>query len=1086
MDKESKLNRNRFVGKKRFLFYLFVLLSSVVFAQNKNLVTGTVVDSKGDPVIGAMVLDKSKKTSGTITDINGNFSLKVASYPAQFTVTYIGMKPKEFVARSSNSIRIALEDAPTMLDEVVSTGYATSKRIDLTGAVSSISEKVLKDIPVNDALDAIKGRVSGLNIVRSDGSPDADYAITLRGGGSITQDNTPLFIVDGFQVNDIKDIPPRDILSIDVLKDAASTAIYGSQGANGVILITTKRGQTGRTNITFTSQLGFNKVYNLTPVLSPYEYVYYQRELDQSDGFFSNYGLWSDLNIYKAKKGSDWQNQLFGTTGIQQSYNFSINGGDKTMNYNVSYTHDDENYTLKSSNYYRDNLSVKFNRELNKNLHFDFSSRLSTRVVSGPSVSSGAKLSACVKYAPVKTLNDLSADDIIAGSEDMTSSDGLGTIYDPYSDITNTYSKVNYYLQNYNSGITWDILRNFKFRTQGQISLNRDYSDQISLVGTKDATNNGGMPLATRTDIKGQSWQIQNILTYENTFNRKHRVSAVAGQEATSFQTNYMYAYSKYYPTDFTANDILAMWSYGGSQTASTTIGEPTRTSSYFGRVNYTYDNRYLFTFTARADGKNVFAPEHRWGFFPGAAFAWRVNQEKFLQNQKDWLSNLKLRLSYGEVGNARVSPNWRQELSPQTTQNQMLYINESQTNVLISSKVLYNKDLTWETKISENVGLDFGLFNEKISGTVELYNDINDNLIMSVAIPPHSGYTSQYQNIGQTSNRGVEVTLNANLINKKSFQFSGNFNIAFNQNRVDRIDSHGGNFNSVSGVAWDYGNNEYLVQVGRPLGLMYGYVSDGMYTFDDYAFNQSTKSWVLNPGVADISTLTGSDFLGNGPGHIKVKDISGPNGVPDGKITEDDRTIIGNAQPKFTGGFGFNMSFKNFDCSALFNFKYGGDILNATKVQYTSYLYTRKYQNLSTQMDMAHRFTTIDPATGLNIYSGANANPELLKQINQNATMWNPFLNRTIFTSWVVEDGSYIRFSNFTVGYTLPQKLTKKFLIEKFRLYATGNNIYCWSKYTGQDPEVSMNTRNPMTPGIDNNAYPKSRTLVLGANITF
>lgn len=394
----------------------------------------------------------------------------------------------------------------------------------------------------------------------------------------------------------------------------------------------------------------------------------------------------------------------------------------------------------------------------------------------------------------------------------------------------------------------------------------------------------------------------------------------------------------------------------------------------------------------------------------------------------------------------------------------------------------MYNRNLTWETKISKNIGLDFGFFNEKLSGTIELYHDITKDLIMQVQIPSNSGFTTQFQNVGQTSNKGIELTLNSNIVSKKGFQLNANFNIAFNKNSVDQIDNKGGAFNNQSsGIGWDYGRNEYLVQVGKPLGLMYGYVADGMYTFDDFTFDNTAKKWVLNSGVTDVSTLLNSGNL-YGPGHMKLKDLDG-----DGKITEaNDRTIVGCAQPDFVGGFGLNSTWKDFDFSVLFNFSYGGDLLNGSKVQYTTYMLSRKFQNLSTDMDLEHRFSTIDPSTGSNIYYGTTANPDLLREVNKNASIWHPLTNRSVFSSWVIEDGSYLRLGNMTLGYTLPSTLTQKALIQKFRLYVTGNNIFCLTKYTGQDPEVTMNTKNPMTQGVDFNAFPKARTLVFGANITF
>ncbi|MFT3738119.1 MAG: TonB-dependent receptor [Breznakibacter sp.] len=1054
--------------------------------QTKGIpVSGTVTDDQGMGLPGVTIIIKGTSI-GVITDMNGNY--KVADAPSNGTLVFssIGFASQEIPISGKSVINVGMKEESIGLNEVVAIGYGTAKRKDLTGSVSTVDLEQLKDIPATSALQSIAGRMAGVNVTVTEGSPDAEIKIRVRGGSSITQDNSPLYIVDGFQVKSINDIPPGDIESIDVLKDASSTAIYGSQGANGVILVTTKSGREGKSEISFNSYIGFKKVYNLTDVLSPYEFVYYQRELDPGasvtgTAFFGNYGTWEDLDIYKSKKGTDWQDELFGHTGLQQNYNISLSGGDKSLRYNLSYTRDDEDFIMLNSEYKRDNVNLRLTKEFGKKLTIDFSSRTTNTNVSGPSVSSGKKLRDAIKYAPVFSLSYVPLD-AIGSDEDVTSAETLSALNDPIYNTVNEYKEQYQFSSVFNVGLTWKIMKGLSYSSKGSYGYRKDQTDNIWLKNTGQASSNGGQPVAERTFYLGDSWSFQNTLNYNFNVDDVHDFKLLAGQEIYHSQVDQTYLQSKFFPEDFTANDVLAMWNYGTAQPTYTTIGEPSRTSSFFGRVNYSLLDRYILTVTTRADGKNVFAPGNQWGIFPGAAFAWRLSDEPFMAGFSHWLSNAKLRLSYGEVGNARVSSYWRQEYSFQTASNKLIYLGEAAQSSLQTSSVLKNENLTWESKISTNLGLDLGFFNQRLSLTIDAYNDITNNLILAVALPSNSGYTTQYQNMGQTSNRGLEISATGYIIDKPGFKLSTNFNIAFNRNKIEELD---GSDQLIASSGWGIGvgSDDYRAIVGQPVGLIYGYKSDGMYTFDDFTFNPTSKKWDLNEGVVDASsviTTSGSYF---GPGHMKLKKLKG-----DGTLIspDEDRTVIGNAQPKHTGGFSVNAVYKGFDLSAMFNWSYGNDIYNANKIDNTTYVGSKKYQNLSTEMSLANRFTTIDPTTGYNIMYGDYANPELLQQINQDAQIWHPLNNSSILTDWAVEDGSFLRLSNISLGYTLPSNLSKKILMQKLRFYVNANNVWIWTKYTGQDPEVDTRRSTPLTPGVDYSAYPKAKALLFGVNVTF
>ena len=818
-------------------------------------VEGIVTDSNGEPIIGATVIEKGNKTNGVVTDLDGKFSITVSEKKKVLVITYIGMKPQEVVSQPGKLLKVKMEDESQLLDEVVvvSVGYGNARKRDLTGAISSVGENTLKNIPVTSASSALTGRLAGVSVITSEGSPDASVSIRVRGGGSITQSNEPLFIVDGFEVSGIDDIPPTDIESIDVLKDASSTAIYGAKGANGVILVTTKSGRTGRTEVSFNASVGFSRMYNQTEVLSPYEYVYLQRELDSSDnaGFFDKFGRWEDINNYKARVGTNWQDMLFGNTGIKQNYNLNISGGSKDLIYSLSYTHDDESYIMSVSNFKRDNLNLKLTKKFGDKLRLDFNAKMTNRVVDGPSVSSGSKLRDAIKYPNIGTLTDLSDEDLAGDDEILI--ENISNLNDPMFNITNEYKKQTKFNNNYNVALIWNIIKGLEWRAEGTYGYSYDRTDNIWLANTGEANSKAGQPVARRQYWNGNNWALRTILNYKFDIQKKHRFGIMAGWEAKHSQRDEMEINADYYPADYTVDNILAMWNNGTSEPTYTTIEEPSRSMSYFGRLNYIFNDRYYLTFTLRSDGTNVFAPGNKWGIFPAGSLAWRISDEKFMDSVRNWFNNLKLRASYGKSGNARVGSYWRQTYSPVTNTKNLYYQNEIGQSSLQPSTRLRNENLTWESKYSTNLGLDMTFWN-RLNVTFDFYNDVTKDLIMEIQLPSVSGYRTQYQNLGQTTNRGVELSLNANLINKKDFFLDFNFNIAFNKNRVDALYGSEDTEMIIKGDKVEVGSDNYRVFVGQEVGLMYGYVCDGMYTFDDFNFDETTQRWVLKEGVPDVT----------------------------------------------------------------------------------------------------------------------------------------------------------------------------------------------------------------------------------------
>ncbi|MBB3187964.1 SusC/RagA family TonB-linked outer membrane protein [Microbacter margulisiae] len=1075
--------------KKRTFIFLLALLSftCTVMAQQR-MITGTVKDASGEPVIGATVVVKNLPSIGTATDVNGRFTLKVPQNAKLVAISFIGME-SQVVPITGKPIDVVLKDNAVSLKEVVAIGYGTVQKRDLTGAVATVSSKTLQEIPVTSAAQAITGRLAGVQVTTTEGSPDAQVMIRVRGGGSITQDNSPLYIVDGFPVNSISDISPSDIQSIDVLKDASSTAIYGSRGANGVIIITTKSGIAGKVSVSINAYAGVNNLAKKLKMMSPYEYTMWQYELDQSSTFTGYYGAYDDLDIYKSKAPIDWEDQVFGRTGVQQYYNVDINGGSKTDKYNLGITRSGEKGIMIGSDYGRTNVDFKFNTKINDHLNVDFNTRYARTVIDGAGTSSGSGsntfLRNAMKYAPVHSLISQSS---YVNDQLAVDPTQLSLLFNPVDLANDTYQRQTNQVLNLNGALNWNIVKPLTFRSEFGYEFDNNRKDNVWGPSTPLSKNNGGLPIGEITTLGGVTWRIANTLTFnQNNIFPGQNLNVLLGQEASSYSYRQVVNESMQFPSGMDAASILAMMNLGTAQPTITTESQPYNMSSFFGRANYSINDKYLASLTFRADGTSKFAPGHQWGYFPSAAVAWRLSEENFLKGKISWLDNLKLRLSMGTAGNSRISDGlW--QLTYGTTDSKGYYINENLTSVLVPGTTLSNPNLKWETTLTRNVGWDIGVLNSRLNATIDAYWNTTFNLLLQQPIPANTGYTTQMQNFGRTSNRGLEVTLDAHIIETPKFSLNATFNIAFNKNRVDEFRYGDATYKTYSS-GWNGTSqplDDYIIQQGQPVGQMYGYVYDGMYTFNDFHFDSSKQKWILNGDATGATTaaIAGLFGYGNyfGPGSMKVKDIN-----KDGTIDANDKTVIGDANPIHTGGFTLNARYINFDLSAFFNWSYGNKIYNANKIDYTSDLLSRKYQNLLDIMSLANgRFTTIDPTTGQNIFYGQYANPARLQQINQKATMWTPFMTIPPLTSFDVEDGSFLRLSTLTLGYSLPKKLTSKLMMTSFRIYITAYNVFCLTKYSGFDPEVSTRNSPPVTPGVDYSAYPKSRSFIGGVNINF
>ncbi|NDV95901.1 TonB-dependent receptor [Dysgonomonas sp. 521] len=1050
---------------------LFLLCGQNVYAQQREI-RGTVTDSQGEPLIGVTIAVKGT-TKATMTDIDGTYTLSVGNDVKTLTATFVGMKPSEKTI-TGNVLDFVMEDLASELEEVVVIGYGTMKRKDLTGSVSSIKGDVVQAVPVSNVAEAITGKLAGVQITTTEGSPDAEMKIRVRGGGSITGDNTPLFIVDGFPMESISDIAPTDIESIDVLKDASSTAIYGSRGANGVILITTKSGKEGKLSVSYNAYYSWKKNTKTLDVLSPKDYASWQYELagliksSDMSSYTDYFGNYQDMDLYDNVAANDWQDITFGRTGHTFNHNLSITGGSEKIRYAFSYSHMNDKAIMVGSSFKRDNFSLKLNTNPVKNVSIDYSIRYSDTDINGDGTNNTSstydtdkRLKYSVIYTPIP-LSNLTSD---AGSSD----DDLGNLYHPLTSTTDNARKRQRKSLNMTGSVGWEIFDNF--RVKAELGLddyrnndNRYWGLTTYYIKNVPTSANQGKPAIQLANTSRQSFRSTNTVNYDfkKLLGKDHHLAVMAGHEyiitKVNTQTNIVHGF----PTSFTAEDAWKYSTEGTPFSVNNYYQPDDKLLSYFGRVNYDYQSKYLFSATFRADGSSKFGEGNKWGYFPSAALAWRVSSEPFMAGTKGWLEDLKLRLSYGTAGNNNIPSG---QIAQTYASSSTSWINGF-GNYWAPSKYMANPDLKWETTVTRNVGLDFTFLGGKLSGTVEAYLNTTKDLLIEFPVSG-TGYDYQYRNMGKTQNKGIEATINVVAIDKKDYGLTFSANIGFNKNTIKSLGIMN-DFGSYTYWASSEIGNDFWVSKGGSVGKIYGYRADGRYEVSDFDGYDEAKGWLING--ESYSSEVGKVR----PGTMKLKDLNG-----DGKITADDREIIGDANPLHTGGFTINGRLYGFDLSANFNWSYGNDIYNANKIEFTQ---TGKYQyrNMTSEMASGKRWTNLR-ADGTISNDAAE-----LAAMNANTTMWSPYTGKMIFSDWAVEDGSFLRLNTLTLGYTLPGSLTSKAKLQNVRFYVTGYNLFCITGYSGYDPEVSTMRRTNLTPGVDYSAYPKSRQFVVGLNLNF
>jgi TonB-linked SusC/RagA family outer membrane protein len=1060
---------------------VLLLCSMLIFyiglanAQQTKQVSGKVTDQKTKEAIpGASVTLKGTSTVVS-TDAKGEYKINIpVSGTASLQAKYMGYKMSEIAVGSSSKVDFSLEDDVSSLDEVViNIGYGTVRKKDLTGAVSSVGADVIAAAPVSSALEAIQGRVAGINIASTEGSPDAEMTVRVRGGGSITGDNSPLYIVDGFPVNTISNIAPQDIESIDILKDASSTAIYGSRGANGVVLITTKNSKDGKTSVSYNAFTGTRQLANKLDVLSPLDYVTWQYErslLDKSPLDYTQYfGNYQDIDLYANVPFNDWQEVIFGRTGTTFNQNINISGGGEKTRYSLSHSFVKDRAIMQLSNFERQNVNFKLNHKLYKGLTLDFGLRYADTKTKGGGAneqneksSADSRLKNAMIYPPFP----------VPGLTTTTETDDEFNLYSPLISISDNNQFIQRKTYNINAALSYDIVDNLKLRSEvGYDAFRNDqdrfYGTTTYYVRNAPAAENQNLPAIFFTNTNRNSFRNTNTLNYNfsKVLGSDHNLNVLAGHEYIKTEQGILTNIVHGFPKSFTFQEARVLSTQGKANTIDNNFFPDDKLLSFFGRANYDYKGKYLLSATFRADGSSKFSKENQWGYFPSVSGAWRISQESFMDDTKSWLGDLKIRASYGTAGNNNIPAGQM----AQTFQNSVTTWVNGFNNYWAASKTMANPDLKWETTVTRNLGLDFAVLNGKLTGTFDAYSNRTKDLLINFPVAG-TGYDFQFRNLGETENKGLEFSLNWNAVRKTNFDLSFSGNINFNRNKVISLGSVK-NINGTSGWASTEINADYLVEEGASVGRILGYRSAGRYEVSDFSgYNAATGNWTLKPGVVDATAFIGTIR----PGSMKIQDLSG-----DGKIDLSDRTIIGNANPLNTGGFSINSRIFNFDLGAYFNWSYGNDIYNANKIEYTS---TSKYssRNMISEMATGKRWTNLRA-------DGTISNdPTELAAMNANTSLWSPYMRTFVLSDWAVEDGSFLRLSTITLGYTLPESISSKIKMKKLRVYASGYNLWLLTNYTGFDPEVSTRRQTSLTPGVDYSAYPKSKSFVFGLNVNF
>ena len=1033
-------------------------------AQNME-VKGRVTDKAGEPLVAVTVYESGNTSNGTVTDMDGNYSISI-SPSGTLVFSCLGFEELQEAVSKRSTINVSLAEEQLSIDaaEVVSIGYGTVSRRDLTGSVSKVDMGEIMKTPVTNFDQALTGRIAGVVVSTSDGALGTEANITIRGNNSLTQSSAPLYIIDGFpsESSMATSLNSADIESIDILKDASATAIYGARGANGVIVITTKQGVEGKPKINFSASWTGSKIANKVDLMDGYEFVEFQT--DRYETYTGTNSYLSDgytLEDYRTADWVDWQDEVY-RPALTQNYNISLSGGSKEMGnrYNVSFSALDQDGIIVKSNFQRYQGKINFTQKIGKKVELNLLANYSRSVTNGvtptdaqqSSSASGWLIYSIWGYRPVKPLSQGSIlDDYLDELVDSDINSADDYRFNPAKTVRNEYRKtiVDYFSGN--GSLSWTIIDDLVLKVSGGYTMNKRRREEFN--GSQTYTGYAGSP--SGKGINGAiywtdqvTWLNENTLTWTKHIRRNHHLTLLGGITFQGQNTDYKGVRAEQLSTEALGLNGLNTGEYQNV----TPYEYAWRQMSGLFRLNYNYRYKYYLTASFRADGSSKFPADNRWGYFPSAGLSWNFNREELLKDSR-WLKNGKLRLSWGLTGNNRTTTPYDYYAQITTLPgdpDSFDYVFNGQIVSGYFPNNMSNDNLKWETTEQWNVGIDLSFFeNDRIRLTADWYMKNTYDLLLQATMPSSSGYTSAMMNIGSMRNSGVELSLETLNINHKNFQWMTSFNIAFNRNKVTALTRN--QYSLFSPVSWDQRFNSqypYVTQVGKPSGLMYGYIYEGTYKESDFINGSTLKSGI------PYSSSTGRANVK--PGDPKYADVNG-----DGIIDDNDRTVIGCGQPLHTGGFGNTFYFYGFDVNIFFSWSYGNDILNANRLIFEN----GNISNLNQLSSYTGRYDSVKNPDSDIPAIGAN--------------------DMYVYSSRVVEDGSFLKLRNISVGYTLPRSALRKMHFDTMRVYVSADNIWTWTNYSGPDPEVS--TRNSvLTPGFDWSAYPRSFGLTAGISFTF
>lgn len=1057
------------------------LHASEVLQQAKRQIKGKVVDAAGETVIGANVLEKGT-TNGVITDIDGNFVLNVSS-GATLEISYIGYVTQTIKVTNQTSLHIVLKEDSETLDEVVVVGYGTMKKSDLSGASVSVGEDAIKGSVITNLDQSLQGRAAGVSAVSTSGAPGSSSSIRVRGQATINSNAEPLYVIDGVivqgggasgadfglgdalgngsvsTISPLSTINPADIVSMEILKDASATAIYGAQGANGVILITTKRGKAGEAKFTYDGMLAVQRQTKRLDMMNLREFANYYNEFVQVGELDVN-GYYADPSILG--KGTNWQDAVF-QTALQHQHQVSAEGGTEKIKYYVSASYMDQDGTLIGSNFNRYSFRVNLDSQLKSWLKLGLSATYS-------STDEDLKLAdgeqGIINYS-LKTVPDIPIYDI-DGNYATIVREGYTN---PNPIAMAMMDQVLLNRQKLTGNIFFEVtpIKNLVWHAElgYDISASRGerYKPMVDFGSWKRDSNYSSIQKNSST-----FWQLKNYVTYSGMID-KHNFTAMLGQECWASNYDNISVTNTSLPSDAVHNPALG--------TATPVIGSGFGSSamaSFFTRLTYNYDNRYYGTYTYRYDGSSNFGPDNRWAGFHALAGSWRFSNEEFFKPLSGVISNGKLRLGWGQTGNANIGGYlWGTPIVKMS----------SSLGTGYRPKNIPNTSIKWESQEQWNVGLDLGFIQDRINVVVDWYKKVSNDMLMALQLPSYmgtQGNTSSrldppYGNYGSIENAGVEISLNTHpLIGK--FQWDSDFQISFNKNKLKAL-SGTANAQIVGYGQWN--DVVSVSNVGESLYNFYGYVCDGVYQdYEDLQKSPKPEQYPSNGVFNRKNTVWVGD--------IKYKDISGPDGKPDGVINEYDKTNLGSPMPKFTFGWTNTFRYKDFDLSIFINGSYGNKVMNYLGMQLTHM--NSAWENQLNSVTGRARLEPIDPdkvyPSGQYWYDDVTnvrvSNPEAAIP---RASIQDPNDNDRISDRYV-EDGSYIRLKNITLGYTFPSKLIKKFGINNLRLYANIQNLLTITGYDGYDPEIGASTQSTNVYGLDYGRYPSPTVYSFGLNVSF